>query len=136
MRMVDFYSILYNITYCHPSDLSSCVTVDTGYAEFANLTEGIIPSTVYDIVLQGRILTQMEYGDPVRVTVKTDEEAPEKGLMLSEEGKSHDCDYSPNKRAITISWEKPNEHYWHGELQRYEVHFWYKDTESNLLQVM
>ncbi|XP_070563315.1 tyrosine-protein phosphatase Lar-like [Ptychodera flava] len=52
--------------------------------------------------------------------------------MLSEEGKSHDCDYSPNKRAITISWEKPNEHYWHGELQRYEVHFWYKDLESNL----
>ncbi|XP_070563356.1 serine-rich adhesin for platelets-like isoform X2 [Ptychodera flava] len=131
-RMTYYYTIYYNITYCNPSNSHSCVTVNRDSAQFADLSDGIIPWTKYEIVLQGRMQQRKEYGDPVRVTVKTDEEAPERGVTLSEDGQSHDCDYSPNKRRIYILWEKPEEKYWHGELHKYEVHFWYQETESNL----
>ncbi|XP_070562292.1 uncharacterized protein [Ptychodera flava] len=73
MRMTDYYTIFYNITYCIPFDPSSCVAVDTGSSEFVTINEKIIPSTTYEITLQGRILGYHD-GDPVKVTVTTDKE--------------------------------------------------------------
>ncbi|XP_070562401.1 uncharacterized protein [Ptychodera flava] len=130
-RMTDYFTIEYYITYCIPSEPSSCVDVETGYSEFVTLLEGIFPWTTYEITLEGNIKYR-DYGDPIRVTVTTDEEAPVKGVTLSEDWQFHDCDYSPNKRNVSISWEVPESQYWHGKLLRYETKVWYQDTESNV----
>ncbi|XP_070564028.1 uncharacterized protein [Ptychodera flava] len=58
--------------------------------------------------------------------------APVKGVTLSKDWQFHDCDYSPHKKNISISWEVPQKQYWQGKLLRYEIQFWYEDTQSNV----